>query len=217
VHSLIEKGVIIEDPASCFVSPTCQVAPGAHLGPQVQLLGNTKIGAGVKIEGNAYLTNTTVLDSALIRFGVRAENAIIGEGAKVGPFAHLRPGTQLSSNVHIGNFVETKNATIQEGAKANHLSYLGDCHIGTNSNIGAGTITCNYDGYRKSHTEIGNSVFVGSNTSLVAPVTIEDGATIAAGSVITKRVEKDSLAITRAEQVSKSGWSKRKRDVESKR
>jgi bifunctional UDP-N-acetylglucosamine pyrophosphorylase/glucosamine-1-phosphate N-acetyltransferase len=217
VAKFIEHGVIFDDPTSCFIDTNCSIGSGTRIGPNVQLLGASTVGNDVTIEGSAYIRDSQIGNNVLIRFSVRAEKASIGENAKVGPFAHLRPGTILAGDVHIGNFVETKNAVIKSGAKANHLSYLGDCHVGENSNIGAGTITCNYDGYRKSHTEIGKGVFVGSNSSLVAPLTIEDGATIAAGSVITRKVESDALAISRAEQVTKAGWSKRKREVESKK
>lgn len=217
VVKFIEKGVIFDDPDSCFIDGTCSIGNGTRIGPNVQILGTSSIGNDVVIEGSAYIKDSQISNNVLIRFSVRAEKVTIGDNAKIGPFAHLRPGTALDVDVHIGNFVETKNAVIKCGAKANHLSYLGDCQVGENSNIGAGTITCNYDGYRKSHTEIGKGVFVGSNSSLVAPLTIEDGATIAAGSVITRKVEGDALAITRAEQVTKAGWSKRKRDVEGKK
>ena len=211
IQALIDSGVIVEDPRTVYLDETVTVAPGARLGPNVQLRGTTSIGGEVTIEGGALLRNCVVGAGATIKFSVVAEDATIGSGASVGPFAHLRAGTVLGEHVKIGNFVETKKAILASGAKASHLTYLGDCTIGAETNIGAGTITCNYDGYKKFQTTIGRGVFIGSNTSLVAPVTVEDGATVGAGSVITKSVERDSLAVTRAPQVSKPGWSKRKR------
>jgi bifunctional UDP-N-acetylglucosamine pyrophosphorylase/glucosamine-1-phosphate N-acetyltransferase len=146
-----------------------------------------------------------------IKLGSRVEEAVIGEEASVGPFANIRPGTSLGAHTRIGNFVEVKNATLRDGAKASHLTYLGDCTVGEESNIGAGTITCNYDGYRKSATTIGKGVFIGSNSCLVAPVHVGDGALIAAGSVITQDVPADALALGRARQELKGGWAATRR------
>jgi bifunctional UDP-N-acetylglucosamine pyrophosphorylase/glucosamine-1-phosphate N-acetyltransferase len=147
----------------------------------------------------------TVENGARIRAFSHLEGCHISSGAVVGPYARLRPGTELAENVRIGNFVEIKNARIEDGAKVNHLSYIGDANIGEASNIGAGTVTCNYDGVGKHHTEIGASVFIGSNTMLVAPVTVGDAAMTASGSVITKNVEPGALAIARSEQSNKPG------------
>jgi bifunctional UDP-N-acetylglucosamine pyrophosphorylase / glucosamine-1-phosphate N-acetyltransferase len=141
----------------------------------------------------------------------------VGEGARIGPYARLRPGAEIGAHAHIGNFVEIKKAKIGVGAKANHLSYIGDAIVGAGSNIGAGTITCNYDGYEKHLTEIGEKVFVGSNTSLIAPVKIGAGVNIAAGSVITADVPEDALAMSRAPQETKEGWAKRYRTVKAAR
>lgn len=212
IQALIESGVSVEDPRTLYLDETVTVAAGSRIGPNVQLRGSTSVGTGVVIEGAALLKNCVVGAGAIVKFSVVAEDATIGANAAVGPFAHLRSGTILGENVKIGNFVETKKALLGAGAKASHLSYLGDCTIGAETNIGAGTITCNYDGYKKYQTTIGDGVFIGSNTSLVAPVTVEDGATVGAGSVITKDVGRDSLAVTRAPQISKAGWSKRKRE-----
>lgn len=217
IASLIDSGVIIDDPKTVYIDETVTVAPGARIGPNVQLRGTTSIGPKVVLEGSALIRNCTVGAEATIKFAVSAEDASIGAHASVGPFAHLRGGTVLGDHVKVGNFVETKKAVLAEGAKASHLTYLGDCTVGADTNIGAGTITCNYDGYNKFKTTIGSGVFIGSNSALVAPVTIEDGATIGAGSVITKSVERDSLAVTRAPQVAKAGWSKRKRETVSKK
>jgi bifunctional UDP-N-acetylglucosamine pyrophosphorylase/glucosamine-1-phosphate N-acetyltransferase len=137
----------------------------------------------------------------------------ISNGARIGPYARLRPGAEIGEDAHIGNFVEIKKSIIGKGAKANHLSYIGDAKVGPKSNIGAGTITCNYDGYDKHVTDIGAEVFVGSNTALVAPVKVGDGANIAAGSVITRDVPADSLAITRADLQLREGWAAKYRDI----
>lgn len=213
VRELLRSGTRLLDPATFHMEHGCSVAPGAVIGPNVQLLGTTSVAAGAIIDGNAWLKDCEVGEGAHLRIAIRGEGARIGKDAKVGPFAHLRPGTTLEDEVHIGNFVETKNAALARGAKANHLTYLGDCSIGSKTNVGAGTITCNYDGYEKSRTEIGAGVFIGSNTALVAPVSVADGATIGAGSVITQPVEADALAVTRAALTVKPGWAKRKREL----
>jgi bifunctional UDP-N-acetylglucosamine pyrophosphorylase/glucosamine-1-phosphate N-acetyltransferase len=134
----------------------------------------------------------------------------------VGPFARLRPGAHIGEGAHIGNFVEIKNAIIDEGAKANHLSYIGDAHVGAGANIGAGTITCNYDGFAKHHTEIGAGAFIGSNSSLVAPVSVGEGAYVASGSVVTRVVEAGALAVARGRQENKPGWAERYRELQAR-
>jgi bifunctional UDP-N-acetylglucosamine pyrophosphorylase/glucosamine-1-phosphate N-acetyltransferase len=149
----------------------------------------------------------TVEEGARIRAFSHLEGAQVGKGAIVGPFARLRPGAQLGPQVRIGNFVEVKNATLEEGAKANHLAYVGDAHVGEKANLGAGTITCNYDGFEKHRTEIGKGVFVGSNTALVAPVKIGDGVYIGSGSVISKDVPADALVVTRGPLDQRDGWA----------
>ena len=151
----------------------------------------------------------TVRSGAHIRSFSHLEGAEVGPGAIVGPYARLRPGSRIEADVHIGNFVEVKNSSIEKGAKANHLAYLGDARVGAGANIGAGTITCNYDGFDKHATEIGAGAFIGSNSSLVAPVSVGNGAYVGAGSVIAKDVEADALAVTRAEQKQKSGWAEK--------
>jgi bifunctional UDP-N-acetylglucosamine pyrophosphorylase/glucosamine-1-phosphate N-acetyltransferase len=153
-----------------------------------------------------------VADGAVIHAFSHIEGATIGPNSTIGPFARLRPGTKLSANTKVGNFVELKKAEVAEGAKVNHLSYVGDASVGAKANIGAGTITCNYDGFRKYGTVIGAGAFIGSNTALVAPVTVGDGAIVGAGSVITRDVEADSLAIERSEQKGLAGWAKRFRE-----
>ena len=180
----------------------------------VYFSADTKVGADVVIEPNVFFgPSVTVGDNVHILANCHIEGTIIGAGAKIGPFARLRPGAAIGEDAHIGNFVEIKKAVIGKGAKANHLTYIGDANVGPGSNIGAGTITCNYDGYEKHLTDIGANVFVGSNTALVAPVKIGDGANVAAGSVITQDVPADSLAITRAELRVKKGWASRYRKM----
>jgi bifunctional UDP-N-acetylglucosamine pyrophosphorylase/glucosamine-1-phosphate N-acetyltransferase len=156
-----------------------------------------------------------VEDGALVRSFSHLEGAHVGKGARVGPYARLRPGTELGTDVHIGNFVEVKASQIEAGAKANHLSYIGDARVGEGANVGAGTITCNYDGIAKHRTDIGKRAFIGSNSALVAPVKIGDGAYVGSGSVVTKDVPADALAIARGEQTIKEGWAKRLREVKS--
>jgi bifunctional UDP-N-acetylglucosamine pyrophosphorylase/glucosamine-1-phosphate N-acetyltransferase len=184
----------------------------------VYLAADTKLGRDVTIEPNVVFgPGVTVEDGALIRSFSHLEGAHVGKGARVGPFARLRPGTKLGTDVHIGNFVEVKQATIEAGAKANHLSYIGDARVGEGANIGAGTITCNYDGVAKHHTNIGAGTFIGSNSSLVAPVKIGDGAYVGSGSVVTKDVPADALAVARSKQTIKEGWAKRLRQLKGLR
>jgi bifunctional UDP-N-acetylglucosamine pyrophosphorylase / glucosamine-1-phosphate N-acetyltransferase len=180
----------------------------------VFLSADTKFGKDVTIEPNVVFgPGVTVDDGAVIRSFSHLEGARVGRNARVGPFARLRPGAELGTDVHIGNFVEVKATTVEDGAKANHLAYLGDARVGAGANIGAGTITCNYDGFSKHKTDIGKGAFVGTNSSLVAPVKIGDGAYIGSGSVITSDVPPDSLAIARGRQSVKEGWAKRLRDL----
>ncbi len=150
----------------------------------------------------------TVADNVTIRANCHIEGASIAAGAIIGPFARLRPGAAIGPDAHIGNFVEIKNAGVDEGAKVNHLSYIGDAHVGARANVGAGTITCNYDGFDKHHTEIGAGAFIGSNSALVAPVAIGEGAYVASGSVITRDVAPDALAVARGKQVDKPEWAR---------
>ena len=178
----------------------------------VFLSADTKFGKDVIIEPNVVFgPGVTVDNGATIRAFSHLEGAHVGKGARVGPFARLRPGADLGTDVHIGNFVEVKEAKIEAGAKANHLAYIGDARVGAGANIGAGTITCNYDGVAKHRTDIGKRAFIGSNSALVAPVKIGDGAYIGSGSVVTKDVPADALALTRGEQTIKQGWAKRLR------
>lgn len=182
----------------------------------VFLCADTKFGKDVTIEPNVVFgPGVTVADGATIRAFSHLEGAHVGKGARVGPFARLRPGADLGPDVHIGNFVEVKEAKIEAGAKANHLSYIGDARVGAGANVGAGTITCNYDGVAKHRTDIGKGAFIGSNSALVAPVKIGDRAYVGSGSVVTKNVPADALTLERAEQRIKPGWAKRLRALKS--
>jgi len=177
---------------------------------------DTRIGRDVRIEPNVFFgPGVTIADHATIHAFSHIEGASVGEHAEVGPYARLRPGAEMRAKSKVGNFVEMKKAVLGEGAKANHLTYLGDAEVGAGANIGAGTITCNYDGFFKYRTVIGTGAFVGSNSALVAPVTIGDGAIVAAGSVVTQDVAADALALVRPAQTEKSGWAKRFRDIMS--
>ena len=176
----------------------------------VWLSHDTVFEPDVLLEPNIFFgPGVTVRTGAVIKANSHIEGAEIGRGAIVGPFARLRPGARLEEDVHIGNFVEVKNARVEKGAKANHLTYLGDARVGAGANIGAGTITCNYDGFDKHHTDIGAGAFIGSNSALVAPVKIGDGAYVGAGSTIAKPVEENALAVVRAEQKSVGGWAEK--------
>jgi bifunctional UDP-N-acetylglucosamine pyrophosphorylase/glucosamine-1-phosphate N-acetyltransferase len=210
IDELLAEGVLIEDTTTTYIDQNVKIGKGTQIGPNVKLVGNTHIGSNVIIEGTAYLVDTVIADNVHIKFCVRAQEAHIAENCSVGPFAHLRPNTKLDTKVKVGNFVETKNATIASNTAVSHLTYLGDCEIGSNSNIGAGTITCNYDGSKKHHTKIGDNVFVGSNSCLVAPVTINSDATIGAGSVITKDVPEKALALSRSEMFLKANYQRKK-------
>jgi bifunctional UDP-N-acetylglucosamine pyrophosphorylase / glucosamine-1-phosphate N-acetyltransferase len=182
----------------------------------VFLSADTKFGKDVTIEPNVVFgPGVTVADGATIRSFSHLEGAHVGKGARVGPFARLRPGAELGKDVHVGNFVEVKEAKIETGAKANHLSYIGDARVGEGANVGAGTITCNYDGVAKHRTEIGKGAFIGSNSSLVAPVKVGDNAYVGTGTVVTKDVPAGALVIARAKPTVKEGWAKRLRQVKA--
>ncbi len=215
----LHAGVGMDDADAVWIEPTVQLAADCSLGMDVELRGNTQIEAGARIDRGCVLTDVTVAAGAHVLPYTVATEASIGAGAHVGPFAHLRPGTVLQERVKVGNFVETKKANLGPGAKASHLSYLGDADIGANCNIGAGTITCNYDGVFKYRTTLGADVFIGSDSQLVAPVTVGQGAYVGAGSTITQDVPAGALALSRTPQRAIEGWVARKqvRDDEKRK
>jgi bifunctional UDP-N-acetylglucosamine pyrophosphorylase / glucosamine-1-phosphate N-acetyltransferase len=205
---LMAQGVTLRDPARFDVRGEVVVGRDVLIDINVILEGNVVIEDDVVIGPNCVIKDSTLRKGAVIKANSHIEGAILGEGSDAGPFARLRPGTVLEARAHVGNFVELKNAHLGEGAKAGHLTYLGDAEIGARTNIGAGTITCNYDGANKWKTVLGEDVFIGSNNSLVAPVDILDGATTAAGSTITSTVDKSQLAVGRARQKNIDGWKR---------
>jgi bifunctional UDP-N-acetylglucosamine pyrophosphorylase/glucosamine-1-phosphate N-acetyltransferase len=208
VRELMIAGVTLLDPNTVYVDEGVEVGPDTVLHPCVTLRGKTKIGRGCEVRSHSVLQDTVMHDGSLVKESSVLTEAIVGKGAQVGPFAHLRPGADLGAKAKVGNFVEVKNAKIGDRSKASHLSYIGDATIGSDSNIGAGTITCNYDGFHKHRTIIGSEVFVGSDSVLVAPVEIGDRAFVAAASTVTRDVPADALAIGRARQVNKEGYAK---------
>jgi bifunctional UDP-N-acetylglucosamine pyrophosphorylase/glucosamine-1-phosphate N-acetyltransferase len=208
---LMDAGVTIYLPETVVIDPEAIAGPDTILEPGVQLLGNTRIGARCTIRTGSVLHDTRVDDDAVIGTHSNLDSCRVGATAQIGPFSRLRPKTDIRPGAHVGSFVELKNTVLREGAKAPHLSYLGDATVGRGTNIGAGTITCNYDGFSKHPTTIGNGVFIGTDTALVAPVRIGDGAYVGAGSVITENVPAGALAIARGRQVNKKGWAATRR------
>lgn len=209
--SLMDAGVTIQLPETVIVDPEVSAGEDTVVEPGVQLLGKTKIGARCTIRAGSILSDATLGDDVKVEPHCVVAQSRLDDGVIIGPFARLRPDNHLKAGCRIGNFVELKKSTIGEGTKAMHLTYLGDTKTGAKANIGAGTITCNYDGYHKFPTSIGNRVFIGSDTALVAPVRVGDGAYVAAGSIITDNVPGDALAIARGRQTNKPGWASRKR------
>lgn len=203
-------GVALEDPNHAWIEAGVQLEADCTIGPDVELRGRTRVSAGALIERGCVVTDCEVGPGAHLLPYTVATASRIGPGAHVGPFAHLRPGTVLDDKVKVGNFVETKKAHFKKGAKASHLSYIGDAEIGAGSNIGAGTITCNYDGVNKHRTVLGEGVFIGSDTQLVAPVTLGDGAYVGAGTTVTQDVPAGALAVSRTKQANIEGWVARK-------
>jgi bifunctional UDP-N-acetylglucosamine pyrophosphorylase / glucosamine-1-phosphate N-acetyltransferase len=210
-NALMDAGVTIQLPETVLIDPEVIIGEDTTIEPGVQLLGKTKIGAGCTIRTGSVLTDSVLEDEVKVEPHCVVVESRLDDHVIIGPFARLRPGNHLKAGARVGNFVELKKSTVGEGSKAMHLSYLGDAKIGSKTNIGAGTITCNYDGFEKFPTTIGNKVFIGSDSALVAPVRIGDGAYIAAGSTITENVPADSLGIARGRQVNKPGWAARKR------
>ncbi|TBR41242.1 UDP-N-acetylglucosamine diphosphorylase/glucosamine-1-phosphate N-acetyltransferase [Marinomonas agarivorans] len=206
--NLMRQGLTLADPSRFDLRGSLKIGIDSFIDINCVIEGDVSIGDNVVIGPNCHLKNCSIGDGSHIKNNSSIEESLIAEACEIGPYARLRPGTKLAEKAKIGNFVETKKADIGAGSKVNHLSYVGDTEMGANVNVGAGTITCNYDGVNKFKTEIGDDVFVGSNSSLVAPAKIGSGATIAAGSTITKPVNNDQLAFARARQTNKDGWSK---------
>jgi len=205
-------GVTLKDPDTTYIDEGVTIGRDTVIGPNTQLRGKTVIGERCQIDGSAFLTDMVIGDEVQLKFSVVLTASRIDDGAIVGPFAQLRPGTHLGRNVHIGNFVEAKAADIGEGTKASHLTYLGDVTIGRDTNIGAGTITCNYDGFRKYKTRIGDRVQVGSDTTLVAPVALGDDVYVATASTVRHDVPAGALVFNTREEKIREGWTERKRE-----
>jgi bifunctional UDP-N-acetylglucosamine pyrophosphorylase/glucosamine-1-phosphate N-acetyltransferase len=209
-HELMESGVTLEDPFTVYLEEGVVVGRDSWIGPNTHLKGKTVLGERVVVEGNTWIINSEVGSDVEIRFSSVLESCRVSENCQVGPFARLRPDAQLHPKVRVGNFVEIKKAEICSGAKVNHLTYIGDAFVGEDVNIGAGTITCNYDGVNKHRTVLEKGSFVGSNSCFVAPVSVGEGAYIGAGSVITKDVPGRSLGLGRARQTVIDGWVDKK-------
>jgi bifunctional UDP-N-acetylglucosamine pyrophosphorylase/glucosamine-1-phosphate N-acetyltransferase len=211
-RELLEQGVMIFYPHTCVIDTDVEVGADTVIEPFVQLLRSTKIGEDCRIRSYSVIANSILSDRVTVKPGTIMEDSRVGAGAVLGPYTHMRPGTDVGAGAHLGNFVETKKIKLGKGSKANHLSYLGDAEIGEGVNIGAGTITCNYDGVNKHKTVIEDGVFIGSDATLVAPVKIGRGAYVGAASCITEDVPADALALGRARQSVKEGWAREKRE-----
>ena len=214
-QQLMASGVTIFYPETCVIDADVEVGADTTIEPFVQLLGKTQIGADCRIRSYSVIQNSVIGDNVVVRPGCVLDEVRVASGASLGPYSHLRPGSDIGEGAHVGNFVETKKARLGKGSKANHLTYLGDAEIGEGVNIGAGTITCNYDGVHKHTTVIEDGVFVGSDSTLVAPVKLAKGAYVGAASCITDDVPADSLALGRSRQIVKEGWAKQKRAKKS--
>jgi bifunctional UDP-N-acetylglucosamine pyrophosphorylase / glucosamine-1-phosphate N-acetyltransferase len=215
-RQLMSDGVTVFYPATCVIDADVEVAADSVIEPYVQLLGKTKIGTACRVRSYSVIRDSVIGDGVIVRPGCVMEEARVGASAVIGPYSHLRPGSEIGDGAHVGNFVETKKIRLGKGSKANHLTYLGDAEIGSGVNIGAGTITCNYDGVHKHKTVIEDGVFIGSDSTLVAPVKVGKGAYVGAASCITDDVPQDSLAIGRAKQIVKEGWAAAKRQSAKK-
>jgi bifunctional UDP-N-acetylglucosamine pyrophosphorylase/glucosamine-1-phosphate N-acetyltransferase len=211
-RELMASGVTVFRPETCVFDADVQVGPDTVIEPFVQLLGSTSIGGDCLVRSYTVVKDSRIGDAVTVRNGCIIDESTIDNGAIIGPYSHLRPASQIGENAHVGNFVETKKTRLGRGSKANHLTYLGDADIGEGVNIGAGTITCNYDGVNKHKTTIDDGAFVGSDSTLVAPVKVGRGAYIGAASCITEDVPDDALAVGRGRQINKEGWAKTKRE-----
>ena len=205
---LMESGVTLVDPATAYIGELVEIGADTVIGPNVQILGRSRIGSGVRIDGTAWLSDVTVGDRSHLKLGVRAEDCRIGADCEIGPFANLRTGTDLEGHNRIGNFVETKKARIGRGTKASHLSYLGDTVIGRDTNVGCGVITVNYDGYDKHLTEIGDRCMVGCDSQLIAPIKVGNDVYVASGTTIMREVPDGALVMSHHPQREKPGWTK---------
>jgi bifunctional UDP-N-acetylglucosamine pyrophosphorylase/glucosamine-1-phosphate N-acetyltransferase len=215
-HDLMTFGVSIYRPETCVIDPDVEIGSDTILEPFVQVLGRTRIGSDCRIRSFSVISDSQIADNVLVRPGCVIDQSSVAAGAQLGPYAHLRPGSEIGEGAHVGNFVETKKVRLGRGSKANHLTYLGDSEIGAGVNIGAGTITCNYDGVNKHVTVIEDGAFIGSDSTLVAPVRIGKGAYVAAGSTVTEDVPADALALGRSRQITKAGWAQQRRDERAK-
>ena len=214
-EELMAAGVTIVDPDTAYIGPDVAIGADTVIHPNVQIEGHTSIGSGCVIQSGVRITNAVLGDDVFVNNCCVIVDSTIGRGARVGPFAHLRPESTVGDDAHIGNFVELKKTAFGRGSKASHLAYLGDATIGERVNIGAGTITCNYDGTAKHRTVVEDGAFIGSDSQLIAPVKVGPGAYVAAGSSITDDVPGGALAISRSRQVNKDGWVERKRKQKS--
>ena len=213
-EELMSAGVTIIDPATTYVGPDVEVGHDTVLHPNVYLEGRTTVGAACEIHAGTRLVDATLEDHVVILNYCVVTDSVVRSHAQLGPFAHIRPGSDVGEDARVGNYVELKKTTLGKGSKASHLTYLGDASIGADVNVGAGVITCNYDGVRKHQTVIGDGAFIGSDSQLVAPVSIGRGAFVAAGSSITQNVPDESLGIARSRQENKDGWARRRRPTE---
>jgi bifunctional UDP-N-acetylglucosamine pyrophosphorylase/glucosamine-1-phosphate N-acetyltransferase len=211
-RELLEAGVTIFYPHTCVIDSDVEVGADTVIEPFVQLRGKTKIGEDCRIRSYSVIENSVLGDRVTVKPGTLMEDSRAGAGAQLGPYTHMRPGSEVGENAHLGNFVETKKIKMGKGSKANHLTYLGDTEVGEGVNIGAGTITCNYDGVNKHKTVIEDGVFIGSDATLVAPIKIGRGSYVGAASCITEDVPEDALALGRARQTVKEGWARAKRE-----
>ncbi|MGH8555644.1 MAG: bifunctional UDP-N-acetylglucosamine diphosphorylase/glucosamine-1-phosphate N-acetyltransferase GlmU, partial [Gammaproteobacteria bacterium] len=205
---LMRSGVTLRDPARFDLRGEIQCGRDVVIDVNVILEGRVKLGDRVRIGPNSYLRDAELADDVAVLPNCVLEECVIGKGARIGPFSRIRPETRLADHVHVGNFVEIKKSTVAAGSKVNHLSYVGDAEVGRDVNVGAGTITCNYDGANKHKTVIGDGVFIGSDTLLVAPVRVGDGATIGAGTTLTHDAPPGALTLGRARQTTVEGWTR---------
>jgi bifunctional UDP-N-acetylglucosamine pyrophosphorylase/glucosamine-1-phosphate N-acetyltransferase len=210
-EELMAAGVTIEDPATTFIDPDVQVGADTVIHPGVYLEGQTRVGTACEIHAGVRIVDSTLEDRVTIKNHCVIQESHVATGASVGPFAHVRPGTEIREDAHVGNFVELKKTVLGTGSKANHLAYLGDATIGSNVNVGAGTITCNYDGKQKHQTIIEDGAFIGSDTQLVAPVTVGSGSYVGTGTTVRENVPAGSLAVSAGKQRNIEGWVERKK------